>query len=121
MLPQATYVNPNEPVVTKEDKVKMVSLFNKRITYNAYLTLLAGLVMSLTFAFTIPHGVFIGLYILLMFTLLAYNVNCVQVGHCSMWAWILTAVYVIYAVIVVAFLIFKKDTVVANIAKKLKK
>ena len=92
MLPQTTYVTPNEPSTTQQDKVKMVNLFNKKITHNAYLTLLAGLVLSLTFAFTIPHGVFIGLYILLMFTLLAYNVNCDQVGHCSMWAWILTCV-----------------------------
>lgn len=119
MNPQSTYVNPSEPA--SQNNVKMVTVFNKKITHNAHLTLVAGLILSLTFAFTIPYGVFVGLYTLLMFTLLSYNVNCVQVGHCTLWAWILTAVYVVYAAIVVGFLLFKKDVIIASIAKKMKK
>ena len=35
------------------------------------------------------------------FFVAAYNVNCAIVGKCEFWAWLLTFVYVIYALMVI--------------------
>lgn len=109
------FPNPTQPTKT----VKFVGL---DITFNAFLTLVAGLILSVVLVFTIPtYGIFAGLYILLLFSLLAYNVNCVQVGHCYLWAWILTVVYLVYAGIVVGILFTKKDVLVEKIGTKIGK
>ncbi len=95
------------PVMQESYKPHMVDFGKKKITFKAMLTLIAGVILALTVSITLPYGVFLGLYILLIFSIMAYNVNCVQTGHCYFWAWILTVLYLFYASFAIFFLLTK--------------
>ena len=90
----------------------MINVFNMfTLTKLALYILVVGLVLSLilvvTLKTTVGHKALVGLLVFLMFCLESYNVNCIQVGHCTTWASILTLVFVGYAGFV-AFLILSK-------------
>lgn len=99
------------PNMQESYKPYMVQFGQKKITFKAFLTLIAGLILALAVSISLPYGVFLGLYILLIFSLMAYNVNCVQQGHCYFWAWILTVLYLVYASFAVFFILTKKDAI----------
>ena len=90
--------------------IQFVQIGGLKVSINAFLTFIAGLVFSVVVTIVMPFGAFAGMYILLIFTLFAYNVNCVQVGHCKTWAWILTILYVIYVVFLSIMLISNKES-----------
>lgn len=85
----------------QERKLVMISLGdNIKVTRAAFCILVAGVILALVLAFTIPFiGPIVALFTLLVVMLWAYTVNCVQVGHCYAWAWILTIIYITNAVI----------------------
>jgi len=80
-----------------QDKLVMISLGdNLKVTRAAFYTLVAGVVFALVVAFTTPvWGPIVAIVTLLIWMLAAYNVNCVQVGHCYTWGWVLTTVYLV--------------------------
>jgi hypothetical protein len=86
-------------LVKTEDKNKlvMISLGNHiKVTRAAFYTLIAGVIFAVTIAFTAPvWGPVIAIITLLPWILIAYNVNCVQIGHCYYWGWILATVYLL--------------------------
>ena len=77
----------------------MISLGeNIKVTRAAFFILIAGIIVSLVLAFTAPFiGPIIGLFALIGVMIWAYTVNCIQVGHCYAWAWILTILYILNA------------------------
>jgi hypothetical protein len=87
------------PKQEQEHKLVMISLGdNIKITRAAFCILIAGIILSLVLAFTAPFiGPIIGLFALIGVMLWAYTVNCIQVGHCYAWAWILTIIYILNA------------------------
>lgn len=91
------------------DNVKVITIGKNKITLTAFLTFLAGLVLAVILPFVGSYGIFLSIYVLLLFVLLAYNVNCAQVGHCHVWAWVLTLVYVGYVALAVVLIFTKKD------------
>ena len=86
--------------------INMVSIGSLQITVASLITFSCGVIIALMLLFTGPYGIFVSLYVLLLFVVLAYNVNCAQVGHCTVWAWVLTAVYLFYTVVAVLLFIF---------------
>lgn len=101
------------------DDVQVVSVGKVKITKAAFVTIHAGILLATVLAFVGPYGVFISIYVLLLFSLLAYNVNCTQVGHCNTWAWILTFVYVFYVAIIIIMFFTKKDMLVKAVTQKM--
>jgi hypothetical protein len=97
------------PMTPPQSNVKFVNMFGRKISRAAFYTLFAGVVFAIVISVFIPYGIFIGVYILLVFLLLSYNVNCAQVGHCYVWAWILTFIYVTYVSLSVLIIITNKD------------
>lgn len=106
------------PTMQESYQPHMVQFGQKKITFKAFLTLIAGLILALAVSVTLPYGVLMGLYILLVFSIMAYNVNCVQTGHCYFWAWILTVLYLIYASFAVFFLITKGPAIAEKLLPK---
>lgn len=99
--------------------VKMMNIGDIKISRAAFLTLIAGIILSTVIAITIPGvGPIIGLVLLLLWMLITYNINCVQVGHCNKWAWILTTFYLVYVGFAVMLLINKKDMFIAKFSPK---
>lgn len=101
--------------------VKMVQLGSVKITLAAFVTLVAGLVLAVALFFVGSFGPILSVYVLLVFMLLSYNVNCAQLGHCKVWAWFLTIVYVFYALVIVFATFTKKDLLVKALSEKMKK
>lgn len=86
----------------------MVNFMGEKITQQAYLIALAGIVLAvIVVALTLNmQGVVIALALLLSFFIYAYNVNCTIVGKCHVWAWLLTILYILNAVTVGTGLLF---------------
>jgi Na+-translocating ferredoxin:NAD+ oxidoreductase RnfE subunit len=89
-------------------KSQMVNFMGEKITQQAYLIALAGIVLAvIVVALTLNmQGVVIALALLLSFFIYAYNVNCTIVGKCHVWAWLLTILYILNALTVGTGLLF---------------
>jgi Na+-translocating ferredoxin:NAD+ oxidoreductase RnfE subunit len=89
-------------------KSQMVNFMGEKITQQAYLIALAGIVLAvIVVALTLSmQGVVIALALLLSFFIYAYNVNCTIVGKCHIWAWLLTILYILNALTVGTGLLF---------------
>jgi hypothetical protein len=106
--------------VYAEDKEKYLYMVeitdNFKLTIQSFVTLLCGIVISVIMfivsykAFDIGTVLFNVAIILLSFIILAYNVNCVQLGHCYTWSWILTIFYCIIVVLFIITIISSKGT-----------
>jgi hypothetical protein len=105
----------------EENALVMISLTtNIKLTRAAFYTLFAGLILSIVIAFTLPvYGPLIGIVVLFVWMLVAYNLNCVQVGHCNNWAWILTVFYLVYIGFAIFALIYHNDKIAAKFGKSL--
>lgn len=73
------------------------------VSNQALVVAFAGLVFSIVVSYVLQMmfhwGFLVGVLILPVFLLAAYTMNCVVVGNCIVWAWILTAIYVFKFVI----------------------
>lgn len=93
--------------------VKMVQIGELKITLFSLIVLITGVVLGVFMAFLVPHpyGLMSSLVIILASVVFAYNVNCMVVGQCKIWALVLTAFYVLYATFVVIKLFSMKSVV----------
>lgn len=73
-----------------------VSYFGIKMTRQAFLILITGIIAGVLVAFK-KHPE-IGVSIVLGAAVQAYTVNCTVVGHCNLWAWILTVGLVISSI-----------------------
>lgn len=84
---------------------KSYVIFGIPISLNALIVLVSGTILCIVIMFIYPpYTVFLGIYAFLIILLLSYNINCVIVGHCKVWAWFLTIFYVIYFTLAVLYL-----------------
>ena len=112
---------PSMSTTEEPQKVRMVSFGGVKISMNAYMIVIAGIILSVTLAFLVPQvGPLVGLFVLFLFMVLSYNVNCVLLGHCHIWAWFLTITYLIYTGVVVYSVVMHKDSL-STMVKKYKK
>ena len=79
---------------------RTVQIGSITVCYPAFVTFLSGLVISLLIA--VNGNMWLGLLTLGVFFVTTYNVNCVVVGNCTTWAWVLMCIYVLYALANVA-------------------
>jgi hypothetical protein len=91
----------------------MINIFNYlTVTKLSFYILLFGLILSVIVIFTVKLGVgykaLAGLLLFLTFCIESYTVNCIQLGHCTTWASILTVLYVGYAVALSFLVLFKR-------------
>lgn len=95
-----------------DQNVKMVQIGNLKITVNALIILVTSIIMSvvLLFAVPMPIGAIFSIAVLLGGAFVSYNVNCVQVGHCRIWAIILVVIYVVNVVAIMLRLFMFKPS-----------
>jgi hypothetical protein len=79
---------------------RTVQIGSINVCYPAFVTLISGLIISLLIA--VNGNMWLGLLTLGVFMVTTYNVNCVVVGNCTTWAWVLMSIYVFYALANVA-------------------
>lgn len=111
---------------------KTMTIGKVKITVIAFSLLIIGVVFSVFCLFFLPSsiGVIASLLIMLGFIFAAYNINCVLVGHCIIWAYVLMIVYLLNVVLVVMRLVslkqvlgaaHTKPTPLASITSRFKK
>jgi hypothetical protein len=69
------------------------------LSIQAFITALVGIVIGTMVI--LRGGVFLGVLTTGLFFVTAYSVNCMVVGKCVVWAWVLAIVYTLYAVLAV--------------------
>ena len=72
------------------------------------LVLISGIILSI-YLFLYDKKLFdSSIVFLLAFMLASFNVNCVVKGNCNTWSWILTFMYLIYAISLI-YLLYTKQ------------
>lgn len=82
---------------------QIIQIGTLRLTLPSFITAVCGLVIGAIFGLKI--NIITGLLIVAAAFLQAYTVNCIVIGHCTTWAWILSSIYVLYAVIMIFILL----------------
>lgn len=92
-------------------KPKMIKVGKIEMTRASFIVLLVGICTSVACLIIAPNlvGVIMAIYFLLSVILVAYNINCTQLGKCYTWAWILTVVYILGAVLSVIKIVKMKS------------
>ena len=84
----------------KTNDIRMVTIGHFKLSLAAFITLVAGMCVSLLLLILAPniYGALSMIYILLVAILFAYGINCTLLGHCKVFAWVLTILYTLSAV-----------------------
>ena len=77
----------------EENGKKIITIGKLKISYPSFIMAISGIVVSIILSFFI--NIWFGISVLPVFLLAAYNVNCSIVGHCYVWAWILTSLFLL--------------------------
>jgi len=84
-----------------------------KVSRASFFILITGVIIAAILAIFLPfpYSIVISVLVLLFSIMNAYTINCTQVGHCKIWAWILTSVFVVYLCIYSAILLINKDKI----------
>ena len=93
---------------------KTIKVGNLHICYPSFIILVGGLLLSILISI---YNIWFGIAMLGTFLIISYNINCVIVGNCVTWAWVLMIIYVIYIVIGVSATVNNK-LIVSSMSKK---
>jgi hypothetical protein len=93
---------------------KIVKIGDLRITLFALIAAVCGIISGLYASYIYSgvsdtFGIILGLVTIGVSFLTAYNLNCVIVGHCKVWAWILVSVYVLNTLLMFIPITVKKS------------
>jgi hypothetical protein len=94
-------------------ETKFINIGGIKVSRASFFILITGAIISLILAIFLPfpYSIIISVLVLLFSIMNAYTINCAQVGHCKIWAWILTSVFVVYLCIYSAILLINKDKI----------
>jgi hypothetical protein len=84
-----------------------VTIGTLHLSLQAAITVVAGVIIGLATIIVFPSRWLLGFALTAAFFLAAYNVNCVVVGKCKTWAWILTAFYLAYIALAIPAMFLK--------------
>ena len=98
---------------------RTVRIGSVEVCYPAFVTLICGLIISILIS--VSGSIWLGILTFGVFLVTTYNVNCVVVGNCTTWAWILMCIYIFYVFInvgIASTLNNLKNTVANRMSKK---
>lgn len=98
--------------------MKIITIGALRMTLPSFITAICGMTIGVSLLFVMPQLWPMSLMIVAAFLVGAYNVNCAVVGNCNAWAWILATVYIVYTLIVVGAMFFRKQLLNEYMNKK---
>ena len=76
---------------------KFVHIGSLTLSVPAFIIAVTGIVLSIAVTLYVPKLFVASLVMLAVFFVAAYNANCAVVGHCNVWAWVLSISYVLMA------------------------
>jgi len=96
-------------IFQNENSTRMIKIGNYSISLTAFITLISGLILAIFVVSYIPNSYNMAMFIIIGFIIAAYEINCVEVGKCDIWAWFLTFVYFMNSAILVYFIYKNKN------------
>ena len=93
--------------ITK-DSNNVYIIFNS-ISLSAFLTLIVGFILSICLILYMPNNIRTSFIILLSTLVIAYEINCLEVGKCDNVAWTLTMIYLFFSSITLYFIFKHKN------------
>jgi hypothetical protein len=93
-------------LVKSEDSIYQIKISDSVISLNVFIVILCGLLIGIATVYLKPYRFDIAIMPILMSLVAAYNIHCVEVGHCGSWSLILTGLYLINAITVI-YVIYK--------------
>ncbi len=81
---------------------QIIQLGTLKLTLPSFITAVCGLVIGAIIGIKI--NIITGLLVVAAAFVQAYTINCIVIGHCTTWAWILSSIYVLYAAIMIVLL-----------------
>ena len=89
-----------------------------KVSRASFYILITGVIIATILAIFLPFpfNIFISILVLVFSIMNAYTINCAQVGHCKIWSWILTSIFIVYLSIYSIILLINKDKIF-NVAK----
>ena len=76
---------------------RTVRIGSVEVCYPAFVTLICGLIISILIS--VSGSLWLGILTFGVFLVTTYNVNCVVVGNCTTWAWILMFIFIFFVFI----------------------
>jgi len=83
-------------IYKNNDSIYMIKFGNYNISLTACITLLLGFILAVFTVIYMPNSYYMALLIVISFIIAAYEINCVELGKCDVWAWTLTTIYFVY-------------------------
>jgi len=94
---------------------KIITVGSIKMTLPSFMTLMAGVVLSIVMA--LRSKWLYSIVLLISFSLTSYTINCTVVGHCTSWAWVL-AIFNTLNVVFILFLVAMKMFAQARTGRK---
>lgn len=100
---------------------KTVLVGNVKMSLFSFIIAGVGILLGLVTSFRV--NIFAGLLMTASFFVAAYNLNCVIVGQCKIWAWVLFIVYILQTVLVLSLnaYAFNMRPIQSSMSRKSKK
>jgi hypothetical protein len=81
---------------------QIIQIGTLKLTLPSFITAVCGLVIGAIVGVKI--NLITGLLVVAAAFVQAYTINCIVLGHCTTWAWILSSIYILYAAIMIILL-----------------
>lgn len=91
---------------------KFMQFLGIKVSRASFYILITGMIVAIILAIFLPfpYNIFISIGCLLIVIMQSYTINCTQVGHCKIWAWILTSVFIFYICMYTIILLINRNT-----------
>ena len=96
---------------------RIIKIGKLKISLQSLIIVIGGIFLSLILSVFL--NIWVGLGLLPIFLLSAYNVNCTLVGHCTIWAWILTSLFLIQVLSYLLIFIVNGPETLKNVLKRM--
>ena len=91
-------------IFKNENSTRMIKIGNITVSLAAFIALLSGLILAISIVSYIPNSYNMAMFVVIGFIILAYEINCIEVGKCEIWAWFVTFIYFFNSAILVYFI-----------------
>ena len=89
-------------IIKRDDTfIYVIKFGNVNISLNAFIIIICGFILCIIMTYLNKIRYDITIVPFFISLIVAYNINCVEVGKCGTWSWILTCLYLINVCIII--------------------
>ena len=96
--------------LSKINNIYYIQIGQHNISVTAFITVLVGSLLAFIVAFFTQNSIYTALSILAASMIMAYEINCYEVGQCTSLAWITSITYSLFCVTLIYMIYQHKPT-----------